>query len=92
MSLGDREMVPKGPMPDNTKKIKHWLTINGQSMEALRDTGASMTTVRCHLVSSEQVIPSVVHQVVTAGNQVSHYPLTLVPLEWGGFRCSESSC
>ena len=66
-------MVPKAHIPANTKKYRQWLTINWQGVTALSDTGASITTVRCHLVSSEQVIPDVVQQVVTADNLVSHY-------------------
>ena len=53
VSLGNREVVPKAHMPHNTKKYRQWFTINGQRVEALRHTGASVTTVRCHLVSSE---------------------------------------
>ena len=51
-----------------------------------------MTTVRFHLVASEQVVPNVVHQVVSADNQVSHCPVTLVPFEWGGLRFLKGSC
>ena len=43
VSLGDREMVPKAHMPDNTKKYRQWLTINGQRVYTLRDTGPTMT-------------------------------------------------
>ena len=43
-----------------------------------------MTTARCHLVSTEQVIPDVVHQIVTSDYQVTLNSVAMVPLEWGG--------
>ena len=68
--LGDREMVPKAHMPSNTSKHRQWVVINGQKVEALRYTGASMNTVRCHL----------------ADNHESPYSVALVPFEWGWFQ------
>ena len=73
VSLGDREMVPKTQMPPNTSKYRQWVTINGQKVEALRDTGASMTTVRSQLVHSEQVVLNSFHQVV-GGKLLEHSP------------------
>ena len=83
VSLVDKEMVPKAQMPSNTSKYRQWVTVNGQRVEALRDTGVRKTD-RCHLVSSEQVIPNSFHQVVGTDNCGSHYPVDLVLFEWGG--------
>ncbi|KAJ1123211.1 hypothetical protein NDU88_001684 [Pleurodeles waltl] len=41
VSLGEGEMVPKAHMSQNTSKYRQWVTIDGQKVEALRDTGAS---------------------------------------------------
>ncbi|KAJ1211568.1 hypothetical protein NDU88_006926 [Pleurodeles waltl] len=84
VSLGEREMVPKAHMPRNTSKYRQWVTINGQKVEALRDTGASMTTIQSQLVSTEQIVPNTFHQVIVADNRESHLPVALVPFEWGG--------
>ncbi|KAJ1214393.1 hypothetical protein NDU88_002012 [Pleurodeles waltl] len=84
VSLGEREMVPKAHMPQNTSKYRQWITINGQKVEALRDTGASMTTIQSQLVSTEQIVPNTFHQVIVADNRESHLPVALVPFEWGG--------
>lgn len=48
------------------------MTINGQRVEALKDTGVSVTTVRCHLVPEEQVVLGVLHQVVAVDNSECH--------------------
>ncbi|KAJ1093869.1 hypothetical protein NDU88_006960 [Pleurodeles waltl] len=77
--LGEREMVPKAHMPQNTSKYRQWVTIDGQKVEALRDTGASMTTVKSQLVSTEQIVPNTFHQVIVADNRESHLPVALVP-------------
>ncbi|KAJ1140719.1 hypothetical protein NDU88_007064 [Pleurodeles waltl] len=69
VSLGDAEMVPKAHMPANTSKYRQWVTINGQRVEALCDTGASMTTVKGQLVSAEQLIPNTFHQVIVADHR-----------------------
>ncbi|KAJ1130275.1 hypothetical protein NDU88_008629 [Pleurodeles waltl] len=69
VSLGEREMVPKAHMPQNTSKYRQWVTIDGQKVEALRDTGASMTTVKSQLVSTEQIVPNTFHQVIVADNR-----------------------
>ncbi|KAJ1134698.1 hypothetical protein NDU88_001145 [Pleurodeles waltl] len=53
VSLGDSEMVQRSLVPENIKKYRKWVTINGQKVEALRDTGDSVTTVRSQLVSEE---------------------------------------
>ncbi|KAJ1216045.1 hypothetical protein NDU88_003651 [Pleurodeles waltl] len=77
-------MVPKAHMPRNTSKYRQWVTINGQKVEALRDTGASMTTIQSQLVSPEKIVPNTFHQVIVADNRESHLPVALVPFEWGG--------
>ncbi|KAJ1123235.1 hypothetical protein NDU88_001708 [Pleurodeles waltl] len=69
VSLGEREMVPKAHMPHNTSKYRQWVTIDGQKVEALRDTGASMTTIKSQLVSTEQIVPNTFHQVIVADNR-----------------------
>ncbi|KAJ1199297.1 hypothetical protein NDU88_003134 [Pleurodeles waltl] len=84
VSLGDSEMVQRNLVPDNTKKYRQWVTINGQRVEALRDTGASVTTVRSHLVSEEQIDPRVLHQVVAVDNSERLCRVAQVPFEWGG--------
>ncbi|KAJ1187170.1 hypothetical protein NDU88_003949 [Pleurodeles waltl] len=84
VSLGEREMLPKAHMPQNTSKYRQWVIIDGQKVEALRDTGASMTTVKSQLVSTEQIVPNTFHQVIVADNRESHLPVALVPFESGG--------
>ncbi|KAJ1193484.1 hypothetical protein NDU88_002781 [Pleurodeles waltl] len=84
VSLGDSEMVQRPLVPENTKKYRQWVTINGQRVEALRDTGASATTVRSHLVSEEQIDPLVLHQVVAVDNSERLCRVAQVPFEWGG--------
>ncbi|KAJ1101223.1 hypothetical protein NDU88_006295 [Pleurodeles waltl] len=84
VSLGDSEMVQRTLVPENTKKYRQWVTINGQRVEALRDTGASVTTVRSHLVSEEQIDPRVLHQVVAVDNSERLCRVAQVPFEWGG--------
>ncbi|KAJ1130022.1 hypothetical protein NDU88_008380 [Pleurodeles waltl] len=69
VSLGEGEMVPKAHMAQNTSKYRQWVTIDGQKVEALRDTGASMTTVKSQLVSTEQIVPNTFHQVIVADNR-----------------------
>ncbi|KAJ1216254.1 hypothetical protein NDU88_003858 [Pleurodeles waltl] len=69
VSLGDKETVSKAHMPANTSKYRQWVTIDGQRVEALRDTEASMTTVRGQLLSAEQVIPNTFHQVIVTDNR-----------------------
>ncbi|KAJ1184470.1 hypothetical protein NDU88_001276 [Pleurodeles waltl] len=43
VSLGEREIVPKAHMPQNTSKYRQWVTFDGQKVEALRDTGARVS-------------------------------------------------
>ncbi|KAJ1092683.1 hypothetical protein NDU88_005793 [Pleurodeles waltl] len=84
VSLGEGEMVPKAHMPQNTSKYRQWVTIDGQKVEALRDTGASMTTIKSQLVTTEQIVPNTFHQVIVADNRESHLLMALVPFECGG--------
>ncbi|KAJ1127698.1 hypothetical protein NDU88_006091 [Pleurodeles waltl] len=86
VSLGDSEMVQRTLVPENTKKYRQWVTINGQRVEALKDTGASVTTVRSQLVSEEQIDPRVLHQVVAVDNSERLCRVAQVPFEWGGER------
>ncbi|KAJ1117511.1 hypothetical protein NDU88_005710 [Pleurodeles waltl] len=83
-SLGDSDVVQRNLVPENTKKYRQWVTINGQRVEALRDTGASVTTVRSQLVSEEQIDPWVLHQVVAVDNSEHLCRVAQVPFEWGG--------
>ncbi|KAJ1190731.1 hypothetical protein NDU88_000053 [Pleurodeles waltl] len=92
VSLGDSEIDQRTLVPENTKKYRQWVTINGQMVEALRDTGASVTTVRSQLVSQEQIDPWVLHQVVAVDNSESLCRMAQVPFEWGGLRFLEGSC
>ncbi|KAJ1088960.1 hypothetical protein NDU88_002114 [Pleurodeles waltl] len=69
VSQGEGEMVPKAHTPQNTSKYRQWVTIDGQKVEALRDTGASMTTIKSQLVSTEQMVPNTFHQVIVADNR-----------------------
>ncbi|KAJ1198964.1 hypothetical protein NDU88_002802 [Pleurodeles waltl] len=69
VSLGEGEMVPKAHMPQNTSKYRQWVTIDGQKVEALRDTGVSMTTIKSQLVSTEQIVPNTFHQAIVADNR-----------------------
>ncbi|KAJ1188673.1 hypothetical protein NDU88_005432 [Pleurodeles waltl] len=84
VSLGDSEVVQRKLLPDNPKKYREWVTINGQRVEALRDTGASVTTLRHHLVSEEQIDPRALHQVVVVDNSEHLCRVAQVPFEWGG--------
>ncbi|KAJ1099019.1 hypothetical protein NDU88_004123 [Pleurodeles waltl] len=91
VSLGDSEMVQRTLVPDTTKKYRRWVTNNGQRVEALRDTGASVPTVRSHLVSEDLRDPRVLHQVDALDNSEHLCRLAHVPFEWGGLRFLEDS-
>ncbi|KAJ1127432.1 hypothetical protein NDU88_005834 [Pleurodeles waltl] len=84
VSLGDSEMIQRTLVPENTKKYRQWMTINGQRVEALRDTEASVTAVRSHLVSEEQIDPRVFHQVVAVDNSERLCRVAQISFGWGG--------
>lgn len=68
------------------------MTNNGRRVEALRDTEVSVTLIRCHLVSEEQVVPRAFHQVVDVDNSECQCKAAQVLFEWGSLRSLESGC
>ncbi|KAJ1100535.1 hypothetical protein NDU88_005617 [Pleurodeles waltl] len=83
VSLGNSEMVQRILVPENNKMYRQWVTINGQRVEALRETGASVNTVGSYLVSEKQMHPHVLHQVVAVDSSEHLCRLAQVPFEWG---------
>ncbi|KAJ1138925.1 hypothetical protein NDU88_005304 [Pleurodeles waltl] len=57
---------------------------NGNRVEALRDTGASVTMVTDKLVSPGQYLSGQTYPVTNADNQTKVHPMAMVTLEWGG--------
>ncbi|KAJ1187518.1 hypothetical protein NDU88_004293 [Pleurodeles waltl] len=66
------------------QKYSQQLLINGTSVEALRDTGASVTMVTDKLVSPGQYLTGQTYPVTNADNQTKVQTMAMVTLEWGG--------
>ena len=58
--------------------------MNGEQVEAYRDTGASVTLVAEALVRPEQYLPGQMYQVVNADNITKRHPMAVVDFEWEG--------
>ncbi|KAJ1130785.1 hypothetical protein NDU88_009132 [Pleurodeles waltl] len=71
-------------LPPIMQRYRQKPKVNGTEVEALRDTGASVTMVAEKLVSPEQVLPGVFHQVTYADTRTKLHPMAMVSLEWGG--------
>ncbi|KAJ1157574.1 hypothetical protein NDU88_010280 [Pleurodeles waltl] len=66
------------------QKYRQQLFIHGTRVEALRDTGASVTMVTDKLVSPGQYLNGQTYPVTNADNQTKVHPMAMVTLEWGG--------
>ncbi|KAJ1116366.1 hypothetical protein NDU88_004581 [Pleurodeles waltl] len=84
VSEGEVDLAILAAWPPNMKKYRQKLFINGTRVEALRDTGASVTMVTDKLVSPGQYLTGQTYPVTNADNQTKVHPMAMVTLEWGG--------
>ncbi|KAJ1088465.1 hypothetical protein NDU88_001622 [Pleurodeles waltl] len=66
------------------QKYRQQLLINGNRVEALRDTGASVTMMTDKLVSPGQYLAGQTYAVTNAHNQTKVHPMAMVTLAWVG--------
>ncbi|KAJ1159577.1 hypothetical protein NDU88_000084 [Pleurodeles waltl] len=84
VSLRGVDIEVLSALPPSLEKYRQNTKINGTELEALRDTGASVTMVAARLVPPDQMIPGVRHQVTSVDKVTKLHPVALVSLEWGG--------
>ncbi|KAJ1167473.1 hypothetical protein NDU88_007864 [Pleurodeles waltl] len=84
VSVGGVDIATMATLPPIMQRYRQRPKVNGTEVEALRDTGASVTMVAEKLVSPEQVLPGVFHQVTYADTRTKLHPMAMVSLEWGG--------
>ncbi|KAJ1096196.1 hypothetical protein NDU88_001340 [Pleurodeles waltl] len=68
----------------NMQKYRQQIFINGTRVEALRDTGASVTMVTDKVVFPGQYLIGQTYPVTNADNQTKVHPMAMVTLECGG--------
>ncbi|KAJ1110502.1 hypothetical protein NDU88_007853 [Pleurodeles waltl] len=83
-SVGGVDIATMATLPPSMERYRQRPKVNGTEVEALRDTGASVTMVTEKMVFPEQVLPGVFHQVTYADSRTQLHPMAMVSLEWGG--------